>query len=96
MAKKIETAADIEGFPDIKDEDKDTIRKLISEFDSSKSPAKAGKTGKTGKVSKTSSKGEGASTATLAFGSPSAKPSGLVFYLHTIQYTPSNCSDGFT
>ena len=44
-AKKIETPADIEGFPDMKDEEKDKIKKLIAEFDVAKPTPKAGKTG---------------------------------------------------
>ena len=81
VAKKIETPADIEGFPNVKEEDKDSIRKLIAEFDSTKSPAKAGKTGK---ASKTSSKvkAEGASKATLSFQPLSTKHSGLFVYMY--------------
>ena len=48
MAKKIETPADIEGFPDMKDEEKEEIKKLIAEFDVPKPTPKTGK-GKTGK-----------------------------------------------
>ena len=38
--KKIETPADLEGFLDLKDEEKEEIKSLIKEFITSKSPAK--------------------------------------------------------
>jgi DNA ligase-3 len=64
-AKKIETPADIEGFPDMKDEEKEEIRKLIAEFDVPKPAAKAGKTGtKTGKAAASKASG-GASMQAL-------------------------------
>ena len=85
-AKKIETPADIEGFPEMKDEEKDEIRKLIAEFEAAKpaakSPAKAGKAGKTGKTGSKASKG-GASGTTQLFGSPAPKPSsGVIHVFH--------------
>ena len=39
--KKIETPADLEGFPDLKDAEKEEIKQLIQEFVSSKSPGKS-------------------------------------------------------
>ena len=63
-AKKIETPADLEGFPELKDEEKDEIKKLIAEFDVSKSPTKpAAKASKTGKTGTKASKGSGAAKA---------------------------------
>ena len=38
--KKIESPADLEGFPDLNDPEKDEIRKLIKEFVTDKSPSK--------------------------------------------------------
>ena len=74
-AKKIETAADIEGFPEMKDEEKEEIKKLIAEFDVTKPASKTGKTGKTGgKASKGSPKTTGASQTVV---SPSRSTSGL-------------------
>ena len=46
--KKIETPADLDGFVEMRDEEKDEIKSLIKEFVSSKSPAKPKK--KTKKV----------------------------------------------
>ena len=77
-AKKIETPADIEGFPDMKDEEKEEIKKLIAEFDVPKPAAKPGK-GKAGKGGKgaVTSKAAGGTTQTL-MASPSKTPtSGL-------------------
>ncbi len=39
--KKIETPADLEGFGEMKDEEKDEVKSLISEFVTSKTPSKA-------------------------------------------------------
>ena len=38
--KKIESPADLEGFPDLNDPEKDEIRQLVKEFVTDKSPAK--------------------------------------------------------
>ena len=38
--KKIESPADLEGFPDLNDPEKNEIRQLIKEFVTDKSPAK--------------------------------------------------------
>jgi DNA ligase-3 len=68
-AKKIETPADIEGFPDMKDEEKDELKKLIAEFDV---PKPAPKTAK-GKGGKAALKAAGGATQTLL--APPSKPS---------------------
>lgn len=69
-AKKIETPADIEGFPEMKQEEKEEIKKLIAEFDVPKPAPKTGK-GKTGKGAATSKAVGGATHQTL-LASPSA------------------------
>ena len=85
-AKKIETPADIEGFPEMKDEEKDEIRKLIAEFEAAKpaakSPAKGGKAEKAGKTGSKASKGGASGTqAAQLFGSPAPKPSSGVIHI---------------
>lgn len=66
--KKIESPADLEGFPDLNDPEKDEIRQLIKEFVTVKSPAKT-----SAKKKATAGGGSGAQT-TLPGASPT-KPS---------------------
>ena len=67
--KKIESPADLEGFPDLNDPEKDEIRQLIKEFVTVKSPS-----AKTPTKKKASGGGGGGVQITLPGVSPS-KPS---------------------
>ena len=79
-AKKIESPADIEGFLEMKDEEKDEIKKLIAEFDAPKPASKATKTG--GKTAKSAAKVSSGSTQTLL--SSPAKPTTSGMYICTL------------
>ena len=62
--KKIESPADLEGFPDLNDPEKDEIRQLVKEFVTVKSPS-------TKTPTKKKATGGGGSQTTLPGASPS-------------------------
>lgn len=76
-AKKIETPADIEGFPELKDEEKDEIKKLIAEFDVPKPSPKATKT--KGKGVSTSAKTSSAGGTQTLLSKPSSSGKSIIF-----------------
>ena len=71
--KKIESPADLEGFPDLNDPEKDEIRQLIKEFVMDKSPAKPSSAAKKKKTGAAAG-GSGGTQTTLPGASP-VKPS---------------------
>ena len=69
--KKIESPADLEGFPDLNDPEKDEIRQLIKEFVTDKSPSKPSSAAKKKKAGATG----GSGTQTTLTGASPVKPS---------------------
>ena len=75
--KKIESPADLEGFPDLNDPEKGEIRQLIKEFVTDKSPAKPSSAAKKKKGSggAGAAGGSGTTTQTTLPGASPVKPS---------------------
>ena len=81
-AKKIETPADIEGLPDMLDQEKEEIKKLVAEFDVPKSAAKPGKGKKVGKGAAASkAAGSGSTTQTTLLTATKPSTSGLTYLI---------------
>ena len=72
--KKIETPADLEGFPELKDEEKTEIKALIKEYVTDKTPAKSPASAKKKKGGVAPTGGSGTQTTLIAKAGPSSAP----------------------